>query len=276
MKVRTITAAIILAVAIPILIFSKYIVYPIALALIALAAVFELLRVIGVHRTWHVCAPAYIISVALPLSAYFITESTRVRYLLCVAAVIFAYMVYLMSIAVFSHGKITFAKIGEVFVSVTYIVVSLSALSTIRYMAHGMFCFLLVFITAWVSDSMAYIVGSLIGKHKLIPEVSPKKTVEGAVGGVISAIIGCLLYGLIIESVTEVGSNYLSLALIGLTLSVVSQLGDLIASLIKREYGVKDYSNLLPGHGGIMDRFDSVLAVSTPLMVICLVIPPFQ
>ena len=139
-----------------------------------------------------------------------------------------------------------------------------------------MFCFLLVFITAWVSDSMAYIVGSLIGKHKLIPEVSPKKTVEGAVGGVVFAIIGCLLYGLIIELLTDVEANYLSLSLIGLTLSVVSQLGDLIASLIKREYGVKDYSNLLPGHGGIMDRFDSVLAVSTPLMVMCLVIPPFM
>ena len=276
MKVRTITAAIILAVTIPILIFSKYIIYPIALAVIALAAVFELLRVIGVHRTWIVSAPAYLISLALPLAAYFVTESTRVLYLLSVSAVIFAYMIYLMGVSVFSHGRLTFGKIGETFVSVTYVVISLSALSTIRYMAHGMFCFLLVFITAWVSDSMAYIVGSLIGKHKLIPEVSPKKTVEGAVGGVVFAIIGCLLYGLIIELLTDVEANYLSLSLIGLTLSVVSQLGDLIASLIKREYGVKDYSNLLPGHGGIMDRFDSVLAVSTPLMVMCLVIPPFM
>ncbi|MBQ8528752.1 MAG: hypothetical protein IJ459_03350 [Clostridia bacterium] len=88
MKVRTITAAIILAVTIPILIFSKYIIYPIALAVIALAAVFELLRVIGVHRTWIVSVPAYLISLALPLAAYFVTESTRVLYLLSVSAVI--------------------------------------------------------------------------------------------------------------------------------------------------------------------------------------------
>jgi len=276
MKVRTITAAIILAVAIPILIFSKYIVYPIALALVALAAVFELLRVIGAHREWIISVPAYIISLALPLSAYFVTESTRIIYLLSAAAVVFAYMLYLMCAAVFSHGRIAFSKIGEAFVAVTYIVISLSSLSTIRYMTHGMFCFLLVFLTAWGSDVMAYVVGSLMGKHKLIPEVSPKKTVEGAIGGILSAILACILYGYIIECLTDVCANYLSLSLIGLLLSVVSQIGDLIASLIKREYGVKDYGNLLPGHGGIMDRFDSVLAVSAPLMVICLVIPPFQ
>ena len=276
MKIRTITAAIIRAVAIPILIFSKYIVYPIALALLALAAVFELLRVLGVHCVWRISAPAYLISIALPLSAYFVTEDTRLTYLLILSAVIFVYMVYLMMIAVFSHGSITFGKIGESFVAVSYVVVSLSALSTIRYMAHGMFCFVLVFITAWVSDVMAYIVGSLFGKHKLIPEVSPKKTVEGAIGGVVFAVIACLLYGLLLESLTEVSANYLSLAIIGLVLSVVSQVGDLVASLIKREYGVKDYSNLLPGHGGIMDRFDSVIAVCTPLMAICLIIPPFR
>ena len=123
---------------------------------------------------------------------------------------------------------------------------------------------------------MAYIVGSLIGRHKLIPDVSPKKTVEGAIGGVVFTILASLLYGFIIEKATgNVNADYIVLAAIGLILSVVSQIGDLVASLIKREHGVKDYSKLLPGHGGIMDRFDSILAVSTPLMVICIIFPPF-
>lgn len=85
-----------------------------------------------------------------------------------------------------------------------------------------------------------------------------------------------MLYGFIVESITGINARYLILALIGLILSVVSQIGDLWASLIKREYGVKDYSRMMPGHGGIMDRFDSVLAISTVLMALCMVLPPFN
>ena len=160
--------------------------------------------------------------------------------------------------------------------TVTYIVVSFTALSMLRYTDHGGAIFVLVFVAAWVCDTAAYFVGFLFGKHKLIPAVSPKKTVEGSIGGIVFATLAFVLYGFIIESFTDLEANYLALALSGLVLSVVSQVGDLIASLIKREHGVKDYSNLMPGHGGIMDRFDSILAVSTPLMFICLVFPPFS
>jgi phosphatidate cytidylyltransferase len=275
MKIRTITAAILLAITVPIMIFSRYVVYPIFLALLALFAVYELLRVMGYHREWWISVPAYMMAVALPLESYFVDEDGRSGYLLAVAIVIFAYLLYLMTVAVFSHGRITISKIGEAFTAVTYVVASFTSLTTVRYLTHGMFCFVLVFITAWVTDSMAYVVGSLIGKHKLIPDVSPKKTIEGAIGGLVLTIIACLLYGYIIESVAHVSANYIVLGVIGAILSVVSQIGDLVASLIKREHGVKDYGKLLPGHGGIMDRFDSILAVSTPLLVICIIYPPF-
>lgn len=276
MKIRTITAAILLVITVPIMIFSKYLVYPIFLALLALFAVYELLRVMGYHREWFISVPAYMMAVVMPLESYYIEADGRTGFLLAVAMVIFAYLLYLMGVAVFSHGRITISKIGEAFVAVIYVVASFTALTTIRYLTHGMYCFVLVFITAWVTDCMAYIVGSLIGKHKLIPDVSPKKTVEGAVGGVVFTVLACLLYGFIIEKLTgNVRADYVVLAVIGLILSVVSQIGDLVASLIKREHGVKDYSKLLPGHGGIMDRFDSILAVSTPLMVICIIYPPF-
>ena len=121
----------------------------------------------------------------------------------------------------------------------------------------------------------AYLVGSAIGKHKLIPEISPKKTVEGAIGGIVFTALACLLYGFILEKFFALSVNYLFLAVIGVILSVVSQLGDLFASMIKREYGVKDYGNIFPGHGGIMDRFDSVLATSTILLILTIIFPPF-
>ena len=123
---------------------------------------------------------------------------------------------------------------------------------------------------------MAYVVGSLFGKHKLIPEISPKKTIEGAIGGVVSATVAYLLFGLILDlAIPNIEVNYIILVLFGLVLSVVSQLGDLIASLIKREHNIKDYGKLLPGHGGIMDRFDSIMAVSTILLILSIVFPPF-
>ncbi len=275
MKVRTITSAIIIATLLPIVLFSKYVVYPIALAIFAFCAVFELLRVLSVHRCWVISIPAYAMAIAFPLISYFITGEHRVAYLLIVAAVIFAYLIYMMCVSVFSKGRITVSKITEVFGVFTYVSVSFTSLCLIRYIEHGVYCMCFAFIAAWISDCMAYIVGSLVGKHKLIPDVSPKKTVEGAIGGILFSGVAAVLFGFIVSSITGIVANYLTLLISGIVLAVISQIGDLIASLIKREHGVKDYGNLLPGHGGIMDRFDSVLAVSTPLLIICMVFPLF-
>ena len=277
MKTRTITSAFILLVTVPLIIFSQYIIYPIALAVLSLFATYEILRAIAVDREYILSVPAYILSCALPFGSFFVTNEKSSIYLLTIAALMFFYLIYIMGVSVFSKGRISYKTISEVFMSITYVVVSFSALSIIRYINRevGVFWLALVFIVSWVSDSMAYVVGSLIGKHKLIPEISPKKTVEGAIGGVVGAIIAFLLYGLILDlAIEEMEVRYFVLAIYAAILAVVSQLGDLIASLIKREHGVKDYSNLLPGHGGIMDRFDSILAVSTILLILCLVVPP--
>ena len=113
----------------------------------------------------------------------------------------------------------------------------------------------------------------MLGKHKLIPAVSPKKTVEGAIGGVVFCVLATVLFGFIIEKFFNTfgiaRANYLVLIIAGIFASVVSQTGDLIMSVIKRHYGIKDYGKLFPGHGGVLDRFDSVLAVSLILAVIC-------
>lgn len=279
MRLRTITSAIIIAITVPLILFSQYLVYPIVLALFSLIAVFELLRVMGAHKKWIISVPAYIIAPALPLCSYLVNnvEIEKLGYMLWALAVVFGYMLYAMSVAVFSKGTLSISTVAEVFLTFAYVVVSFTSLCLVRYLDHGMFLLGFVVIAAWICDSAAYIVGSLFGRHKLIPDVSPKKTVEGAIGGVVVTAIAAMLYGFIVDLAIEgITPDYLVLGLSGLILSVVAQLGDLIASLIKREHGVKDFGTLLPGHGGIMDRFDSLLAVSTIAMMICVAFPPFK
>ena len=275
MKIRVIASIIIIAIALPVVLFSQYITYPIVLGFLAASAVFELLKVIGAHKCYALSVPAYLIACGMPIASWFINEDNRILYFLIVFVILFAYLLYIMGAAVFSHGKITVSKIGLIFLSTTYITASFTSLSAIRYLNNGMLCLMLVFFISWGCDASAYLFGTFIGKHKLIPDVSPKKSVEGAIGGIFGAIVLSVGFGLFADFVMGANVNYLYLGLFAAVLSVVSQIGDLIASLIKREYGVKDYSNLIPGHGGIMDRFDSVLVVAMPLLVLCLAFPPF-
>ena len=278
MKQRVLTGTLIFVLTVLLIIFSGYIVYPITLSLLSLIAVFELLRVMGVEKKLFVALPAYILSAAFPMIAYFVKNDAFLLYLLALAAAMFVYMLLLMGYGVFSRGKVPFAKIAEIFTSVTYVTVAFSSLSLMRYLDEkvGIFVIALVFIVSWACDTGAYFVGMLFGKHKLIPEISPKKTVEGAVGGVVIATLAYLLFGFVLDSfIPDLKVNYLFLGIAGVLLSIASQLGDLVASLIKREYGVKDYGNLFPGHGGILDRFDSTISVSTLLMILCTVFHPF-
>ena len=278
MKKRVVTSVAVILGMLLLAIFSDYIVYPIGMAVLSLIAVFEVLRVIGVQKNLFVSLPAYIIASALPVCAFFATAENVTGLLLIIAAAMFVYLLWLFGVSVFSRGSIPFSRISEVFAAVTYVAVSFTSLSLIRYLdpALGIYFLVLVFLIAWSTDVFAFAVGMLFGKHKLIPEVSPKKSVEGAIGGVAFCALLCFVYGLGADMfIPDIRVNYLTLVLFGLILSVVSQLGDLTASLIKREYGVKDYGTIFPGHGGVMDRFDSVLAVSTILLILCLVFPPF-
>lgn len=262
-------------------VFSEYIVFPIALSVMAVIAVFEMLRVMGAHKKWALSIPAYIFTPVFPIIAYFVNGDKLVYFLLALSACIFVYMLWLMGVGVFSRGRIPFSRISEVFVAVAYVSISVSSLALIRYLDNkfGLLMTVLAFLIPWMSDVFAYVIGSLFGKHKLIPEVSPKKSVEGAVGGVVFSALFCLLYGFVVDilfaDMLGMKVNYLVLFAFGAILSVVSQLGDLVASLIKREYGAKDYGTIFPGHGGIMDRFDSVFGVSTILMILCILFPPF-
>ena len=209
-----------------------------------------------------------------------------------VGIVVFSFLLYLAMVCVIGKeivikrneekgdkGKqkiLGFTDVASVFMSVTYVTVSFTSMSLTRYMKNGVYIFVLVFVAAWMCDIFAYFTGRIFGKHKLAPHLSPKKTIEGSIGGILFSVLGCVLYGIVVEQATDLNASYVTLALIGLVLSVISQIGDLWASLIKREYGVKDYSQMMPGHGGIMDRFDSILAISTVLMALAMAFPPFN
>ena len=275
MKARVLTSILIVAIAIPTFVLSGYIVYPIVLSLLALMAIFELLRVLGAEKNLAVAIPSYLLALALPIAAYFATEDLT-AYFLIATIVVYVFLLYILILSVFSRGKMGFSRVARIFASVTYVVLAFAALSAIRYIENGEFCFGMVFIASWVSDVFAFLVGILIGKHKLIPEISPKKTVEGFIGGIFFATVAMLLYGLLIDLfVADMTVNYIVLGVMGVILSILSQLGDLIASTVKREEGVKDYGSLLPGHGGIMDRFDSVFAIAVLALIICVLFPPF-
>ena len=275
MKTRILTALVMAVVGIPLLIFSQYIIYPIAAGVLAVFALYEMAGVIGIRKNLALTLPTYLIALATPIFAYFFSDRVT-DFIFGALFVIIAVLLYLFGYAVARRGEVSFSDIATHFTTFTYITVAFTAITLVRYLPNGVYYFALVFVGSWVSDVFAYFVGRAIGRHKMIPEISPKKTWEGAVGGVFFTVVAFLVYGIIISLVTtDIRPNYIVLAILGLVLSIVSIFGDLIASLIKREHGVKDYGFIFPGHGGVLDRFDSALAVAPVLFAICMLFPPF-
>ncbi len=268
MLTRIITAVVAIAVFIPVLYFSETVVFAAVLALLALVAVLEMLRCTGLFRHWSVTLATCAAAVAFPLLPFWLGRSA-VEHIAVLALVVA--MLALFAVMTFSRGKLTLSDASVSFASCLYVIAAFTALSLLRYgTEQGSYVYLICFIRAWVTDTFAYFTGRFLGKHKLIPDVSPKKTVEGSIGGVVFCIGSMVLYGYVVGLVSDgaVTANYLMLGVSGLFISAVSQVGDLLMSAVKRAYGVKDYGKLFPGHGGVLDRFDSVLAVALVLYVI--------
>lgn len=271
MKQRILTAVVLLLIFFPILLLSGTPVFNIAAAVCCILGVYEMIGCVGLRKHLVLSIPSLLYAAAGPLLAR-TRFATAYGVLLSITVV---YLMYLMFIHVFTSETIRTSDIGTVFLTTVYITVAFTSIIRLRDVSSiGRYIYIFIFIGAWVTDIFAYFGGRLFGKHKLCPKVSPKKTVEGSVCGILFCSLAFVLYSMwVAHDILNSGGirlspNYPVIALIGAFISAVSQFGDLTASVIKRDYGIKDYGKIFPGHGGIMDRFDSILAVAPFLFIL--------
>ncbi len=294
MRTRIITALVAIAGIFPFFWFSApvglnsplHYLFPLLIAAIAFVSVYELLHCVGLDKNYVLAVPLYLAAFAFPLLSRVMYQS-RAAFIRAGVLAILCFGVYFFTVLVFSYGKEETqeaeqrktGRIALVYMTSVYIIGAYCAVVMLRDgnpETAGKFVYLIPFLFGWVTDTFAYFTGRLFGKHKLIPAVSPKKTVEGAIGGAVCCALVALLYGFLTNLWFGASPNYLVLAASGLLIAVVSQIGDLAMSAIKRQYGIKDYGKLLPGHGGLLDRFDSCMAVTVVLALIHAYFPLFS
>ena len=271
MKTRIITAIVAIAIFVPICIFSDYIVFPIAMAILSAVAVNEMARCLGFNKKLVLTIPMYLIAILLPISRFLLIKQSHFFMLAMIS--VFFMLIYCLTYVMLRKNQDRINDVITFYGLFVYIVGCFSSIVCVRYMAGGKYIYLLIFLGAWVCDTFAYFTGKFLGKHKLIPEISPKETVEGLIGGIVFTIIAFVIYGLIVNNNfgDKIQISYVLLVILGLASSIISQIGDLVASSIKRQYEIKDYGRLFPGHGGVLDRFDSVMLVAPVTYIVFLI-----
>ena len=251
---------------VPGVIFSSTPVLPIICSAFACIGVYEIVKCFGQASNRAILIPTMAMGLAMPTLVRYTFSGSGIYLMLTLMTV---YAFYIFALPVFTDNKICFDDIAKTALMSVYISVGFSCIVLIRDMKDGQYLFLLAFIGAWITDIFAYFTGMLFGKHKLSPVISPKKTVEGSIGGIILCTLSFAGYGYVLNITSEIHTNIILFSILGFFASLVSQLGDLIMSAIKRKHDVKDYGSIFPGHGGVLDRFDSVIAVAPVLYLIC-------
>ncbi|MCX7843544.1 MAG: phosphatidate cytidylyltransferase [Clostridia bacterium] len=175
---------------------------------------------------------------------------------------IFVTIVVLFSIMIFLHDKYNLSDISLTVFGILYVPFLLAFMVLTRNLSNGIYYIWLIFIGAWATDTFAYFTGMFFGRNKLLPAISPKKTVEGSLGGVAGCIAVTVLYGVFVNLYIHQSISLYHYAIIGILNGIISQIGDWAASAIKRYVGIKDYGRVMPGHGGVLDRFDSILFIA--------------
>ncbi len=259
------------------LVWAGGLVTTLSFCLISMIADSEMLRATGVTRRQSIFdLICWMATLAFYLLIYF-----RADNVFLIMAVLL-YLIILMLVFVLTYPRFEARQLIYSFFAFIYSTVTLSCACMTRlitlegesgFLTTGFFCVWMIFLSAWASDTCAYFVGVAIGRHKITPRLSPKKTVEGCLGGVIGSGLVGLLYGAVL---TWTGhgqfGNPWQFMFLGLCGSICGQIGDLAASGIKRSFGIKDFGKCIPGHGGILDRFDSVIFTAPLIYLLTLVV----
>jgi phosphatidate cytidylyltransferase len=245
-------SGIVLVVAALVLIITGGDVLLVSTLIISYIGMFELLRIFHIEKE--------LPGIVGYLAATVYYCNLRFDFMPDMMMLVLGFLIVLLAVYVFTYPKFRTEQILAAFFAVFYVAVMLSYVYQTRMLGAGKYIVWLIFLCSWGCDTCAYCVGMLIGKHKMSPKLSPKKSVEGAVGGVVGAALLTLLYGFIFkESMGSSSIHIYIMAAISAAGALISMVGDLAASAIKRNYEIKDYGKLIPGHGGILDRFDSVI-----------------
>lgn len=269
MKTRVLVGVVAIPLIFILILFAPVWMFGFVMGAIAAIAAWELLNCVcpGLSKRMvcYAAAGAFLLPFGTSLGAYMLTE----RFVLWGLVLI---MFCELMLSFYSKERMEFEPVVMVLFAGFVLPMLFSSLLRIDMMEDGNWLLLIVFIIAFASDSFAYFAGMFLGKHKLAPVLSPKKTIEGSAGGFIGTIACMLIYGLILQ-LNGFAVNFVVIAIYGFLGSLVGQLGDLSFSAIKRLHDVKDYSNLIPGHGGILDRFDSMLFVAPAVELLLLWVP---
>lgn len=261
---------------ITILIFRNTPLLSIALAFLAVVAAYEIEKCVQVKNK-AIMAVSLVFTAFVPFYYEYAPELASRGIVLPVTAILSFYVVLLFILMLTNYDNTKFEDVATVILATTFVPWAFSILIRLNdidatnpaaYDGHyAMFYILIGLFCAWLTDTFAYFTGKFLGKHKLCPKISPKKTVEGALGGVVGAVLSCVIAFLVFDKFyfTVHSVSIWEVILLSAVLSIVGMCGDLTASVMKRNFGVKDFGNLFPGHGGVMDRFDSALFVLTVL-----------
>ena len=286
MKTRILTAAVGIPVALGIMWGSVYCPYILcgALLLLALIGIYEAMKTAGADKVKVLYVPCFAYGITVML-APFIGDTLKMYGAILAASMIYLFVMFAILLkrhSVLRIETLCTSMILTMFVAIPFMVVELIFLTVMKNSdgapsySGGIALVAYCLMVAWVADGAAYFVGRAFGKHKLAPVLSPKKTIEGSVGGFVFSLIisvGAVYLYSDVLGYTANGVNYINLVIITAVSILMSMFGDISFSTVKRQYGIKDFGNLLPGHGGVLDRFDSVLFVCPTFYLLNFVLP---